>query len=98
MVQPVDVLDPAHRRDRGPRAGRDQDALGGQDPVADGDRLRVDEPALARDRVVAGVLEPFSPRVLGPDEPVLPGLEPREVERRLAGLDAELGGDLARVV
>src|ERR671924_252110 len=104
VVEPVDVLDPLDRRDGGARAGGDEHAPGRQLVIAPPERLRNGEARRALVRVEAGRTKVLDPLRLRLAQRVLARLDPGEVDRRGADVDAdplgervdpvrELGGD-----
>jgi len=69
-----------------------EDPFCGKQSVADGDGVRIDDRRGTIDGREAGVDESLTPGLLCADEPVLAGLQPREVEGGGADRDTEVFG------
>jgi hypothetical protein len=98
VVDPVDLADALDRRNRRPRAGREQDPVRSQLLFADTHRVRLDELRLALVRVEVRRLEILDPLRLGLLDRVLARLDPLHVDERGADVDPELAGELVDVV
>ena len=97
VVDPVELVEARNGRDRGARAGRDQDPLGRQLHVADADRPRVDERRRSLEGLVALVAQVGDPAFLRLLQRLLPRVDRAEVRARGGRVEAELRTERAEV-